>query len=232
VGENLSIADISVYAYSHRAEDCGFHLADYRRSAPGSVACGTPSARTTRYIRTALIHIPAPETDRTSSRNAPLAGHAVLAPAPTMRCPGRRPRRPPGPPLSGSGRSLSCTTQRSAKTEIVVVGIGVCVDTRVARYTHVDVVEIREGWRLVVAGVSQMTAGAVAFQRIFEQRRAPLFLLRQFDVASQVGVVAAVVGIELGRFLLESLQRARDASKARCGLSKMWLPNAARNCAA
>ncbi len=29
VGENLSIADVSVYAYSHRAEDCGFHLADY-----------------------------------------------------------------------------------------------------------------------------------------------------------------------------------------------------------
>ena len=29
VGENLSIADISVYAYSHRAEDCGFPLADY-----------------------------------------------------------------------------------------------------------------------------------------------------------------------------------------------------------
>jgi glutathione S-transferase len=29
VGENFSIADVSVYAYSHRAEDCGFHLADY-----------------------------------------------------------------------------------------------------------------------------------------------------------------------------------------------------------
>ncbi len=29
VGENLSIADVSVYAYSHRAEDCGFHLTDY-----------------------------------------------------------------------------------------------------------------------------------------------------------------------------------------------------------
>jgi glutathione S-transferase len=29
VGENLSIADISVYAYGHRAEDCGFSLADY-----------------------------------------------------------------------------------------------------------------------------------------------------------------------------------------------------------
>jgi glutathione S-transferase len=29
VGENLSIADVSVYAYSHRAADCGFHLADY-----------------------------------------------------------------------------------------------------------------------------------------------------------------------------------------------------------
>jgi glutathione S-transferase len=29
VGNNISIADISVYAYSHRAEDCGFRLADY-----------------------------------------------------------------------------------------------------------------------------------------------------------------------------------------------------------
>lgn len=29
VGENLSIADVAVYAYSHRAEDCGFHLADF-----------------------------------------------------------------------------------------------------------------------------------------------------------------------------------------------------------
>jgi glutathione S-transferase len=29
VGENLSIADVAVYAYSHRAEDCHFHLADY-----------------------------------------------------------------------------------------------------------------------------------------------------------------------------------------------------------
>jgi len=28
VGDRLSIADIAVYAYSHRAEDCGFHLAD------------------------------------------------------------------------------------------------------------------------------------------------------------------------------------------------------------
>jgi len=28
-GEKLSIADIAVYAYSHRAEDCGFRLADY-----------------------------------------------------------------------------------------------------------------------------------------------------------------------------------------------------------
>src|SRR5882757_5831141 len=28
-GESFSIADISVYAYSHRAEDCGFLLADY-----------------------------------------------------------------------------------------------------------------------------------------------------------------------------------------------------------
>jgi glutathione S-transferase len=29
VGERLSIADIAVYAYSHRAEDCGFHLTEY-----------------------------------------------------------------------------------------------------------------------------------------------------------------------------------------------------------
>ncbi|TGQ69657.1 glutathione S-transferase family protein [Mesorhizobium sp. M00.F.Ca.ET.186.01.1.1] len=29
VGNQLSIADIAVYAYSHRAEDCGFRLADY-----------------------------------------------------------------------------------------------------------------------------------------------------------------------------------------------------------
>jgi glutathione S-transferase len=29
VGDNISIADIAVYAYSHRAEDCGFRLADY-----------------------------------------------------------------------------------------------------------------------------------------------------------------------------------------------------------
>ncbi|RWD03228.1 MAG: glutathione S-transferase family protein [Mesorhizobium sp.] len=29
VGDTLTIADIAVYAYSHRAEDCGFKLADY-----------------------------------------------------------------------------------------------------------------------------------------------------------------------------------------------------------
>ncbi|OHV89622.1 glutathione S-transferase family protein, partial [Mesorhizobium sp. ORS 3428] len=29
VGGSLTIADIAVYAYSHRAEDCGFSLADY-----------------------------------------------------------------------------------------------------------------------------------------------------------------------------------------------------------
>lgn len=29
VGEDLTIADIAVYAYSHRAEDCGFSLAAY-----------------------------------------------------------------------------------------------------------------------------------------------------------------------------------------------------------
>jgi len=29
VGKDFSIADIAVYAYSHRAEDCGFILADY-----------------------------------------------------------------------------------------------------------------------------------------------------------------------------------------------------------
>jgi glutathione S-transferase len=29
VGGDLSIADIAVYAYSHRAEDCGFNLAEY-----------------------------------------------------------------------------------------------------------------------------------------------------------------------------------------------------------
>ncbi|SFP38726.1 glutathione S-transferase [Mesorhizobium sp. NFR06] len=29
VGNTLTIADIAVYAYSHRAEDCGFSLADY-----------------------------------------------------------------------------------------------------------------------------------------------------------------------------------------------------------
>ncbi|MDX8516397.1 glutathione S-transferase family protein [Mesorhizobium captivum] len=29
VGDSLTIADIAVYAYSHRAEDCGFSLADY-----------------------------------------------------------------------------------------------------------------------------------------------------------------------------------------------------------
>lgn len=29
VGNALTIADIAVYAYSHRAEDCGFSLADY-----------------------------------------------------------------------------------------------------------------------------------------------------------------------------------------------------------
>ena len=29
VGEHLSIADIAVYAYSHRAEDCGFRMADH-----------------------------------------------------------------------------------------------------------------------------------------------------------------------------------------------------------
>jgi glutathione S-transferase len=29
VGSDLSIADIAVYAYSHRAEDCGFTLSDY-----------------------------------------------------------------------------------------------------------------------------------------------------------------------------------------------------------
>ncbi|WP_192247364.1 glutathione S-transferase family protein [Mesorhizobium silamurunense] len=29
VGGSLTVADIAVYAYSHRAEDCGFALADY-----------------------------------------------------------------------------------------------------------------------------------------------------------------------------------------------------------
>jgi len=29
VGDSLTIADIAVYAYSHRAEDCGFALKDY-----------------------------------------------------------------------------------------------------------------------------------------------------------------------------------------------------------
>ena len=29
VGDTLTIADIAVYAYGHRAEDCGFALADY-----------------------------------------------------------------------------------------------------------------------------------------------------------------------------------------------------------
>ncbi|RVD61626.1 glutathione S-transferase family protein [Mesorhizobium sp. M2D.F.Ca.ET.185.01.1.1] len=29
VGDRLTIADIAVYAYGHRAEDCGFELADY-----------------------------------------------------------------------------------------------------------------------------------------------------------------------------------------------------------
>jgi glutathione S-transferase len=29
VGSDLSIADIAVYAYTHRAQDCGFRLADY-----------------------------------------------------------------------------------------------------------------------------------------------------------------------------------------------------------
>ena len=29
VGNDLTIADIAVYAYSHRAEDCGFSIADY-----------------------------------------------------------------------------------------------------------------------------------------------------------------------------------------------------------
>ena len=29
VGRELSIADIAVYAYSHRAEDCGYQLSDY-----------------------------------------------------------------------------------------------------------------------------------------------------------------------------------------------------------
>ncbi len=29
VGDRITIADIAVYAYSHRAEDCGFSLADY-----------------------------------------------------------------------------------------------------------------------------------------------------------------------------------------------------------
>jgi glutathione S-transferase len=29
VGKEFSIADIAVYAYGHRAEDCGFVLADY-----------------------------------------------------------------------------------------------------------------------------------------------------------------------------------------------------------
>lgn len=29
VGEELTVADIAVYAYSHLAEDCGFHLADF-----------------------------------------------------------------------------------------------------------------------------------------------------------------------------------------------------------
>ena len=29
IGKDLSIADIAVYAYSHRAEDCGFSLTNY-----------------------------------------------------------------------------------------------------------------------------------------------------------------------------------------------------------
>lgn len=29
VGDNLTIADIAVYAYTHRAEDCGFSLASH-----------------------------------------------------------------------------------------------------------------------------------------------------------------------------------------------------------
>lgn len=33
VGNALTIADIAVYAYSHRAEDCGFSLADYPAAA-------------------------------------------------------------------------------------------------------------------------------------------------------------------------------------------------------
>ena len=59
--ERPSIADIAVYAYSHRAEDCGFNLADYPAFIAWLAACEMPSVPTIPSIPTASTHIPAPE---------------------------------------------------------------------------------------------------------------------------------------------------------------------------
>jgi hypothetical protein len=43
-GKDLSIADIAVHAYSHRAGDSEYRLRIIRRSAPGVATCEMPLA--------------------------------------------------------------------------------------------------------------------------------------------------------------------------------------------
>ena len=61
VGQDLSIADIAVYAYSHRAQDCGFRLTDYPAGLRGAAACKRPSGLTIPSIHIVLTPIPAPD---------------------------------------------------------------------------------------------------------------------------------------------------------------------------
>jgi glutathione S-transferase len=64
VGEHLSIADIAVYAYSHRAEIVASAWRIIRRSAPGSIACVRRSVPAFRCIRTAPTLIQRLDTQR------------------------------------------------------------------------------------------------------------------------------------------------------------------------
>lgn len=88
------------------------------------------------------------------------------------------------------------------------MAVAVGGELRIARCADGDmavVAELREG--AAFAALADVAGRAVAFARIVEGFQAACLLRAQLGLATQVGVVFAVIGIELARILLEHFQR-------------------------
>lgn len=110
--------------------------------------------------------------------------------------------------------------QGAAQAQVEPGRIGIGADGLVARHAQGDQAMVGELWKRPALDRARVALQAVALVLIIEHRHAAALGGVECGLATQEGVITAVVGVEVGRALLEHLQRPEQALPGLVGLAQ------------